>query len=132
MIKVKKYIFTVGALLVFLSSFQFNEDDSIKLRTVMKTIKSEADVIRKEILKGNTMNFDYLYHKQILTATSKNKKVSTPYFKTRAENYLLKLEKYNESKDKKKSFNALVNACISCHDYASKIYVGRIKILYIN
>ena len=71
----------------------------------MKTIKSEADEVRKTLLEGKSKNFDYTYHKQILTANTRNKKASNPYFKTRAENYLQKLEKYNEAKDKKKSFN---------------------------
>lgn len=130
--KVKAFICGIIVLIILASSTRHNQEDNIRLRAIMKSIKSEADEIRKTLLEGKAMNFKYTYHKQILTATSKNKKASTPYFKTRAENYLLKLKKYNESKDKKKSFNELVDACISCHDYASKIYVGRIKKLYID
>ena len=50
MIKTKLYFFTIGALAILLTSFQYSQDDSVKLRTVMKTIKSEADEVRKTLL----------------------------------------------------------------------------------
>lgn len=115
-----------------LLSTKNNEEETIKLRTLMRSIKSDAEEIRSLIKEGKSKDFDYSKHEQILIAETKNKKATTPYFKTRAENYLQMLTKYNKSIDKKKSFNQLIDACISCHEYASKVYIGRIKKLYIN
>lgn len=116
---------------VFLST-KNNEEETIKLRTLMRSIISDAKEIRSLIKDGDSKDFDYSKHEQILIAETKNKKATTPYFKTRAENYLQMVTKHNKSTDKKKSFNQLIDACINCHDYASKVYIGRIKKLYIN
>jgi cytochrome c553 len=101
-------------IVVLCNSFLIESD----LSKLMRTMTSDAKKLRDKVQKGDKIPMFYKKYKQIYTASpsSDNKKGDT--FDALATAFLTNCERLHSSDDenRKLAYNAMVTACIRCHE----------------
>ena len=87
--------------------------------------------LREKIIKNDSLGELPKYFLNISVATMTKGKERDDFFNTKTGFFLKRQTEIYSSKNKEKSYNTMVNACISCHEVKCGGPIDRIKTLYI-
>lgn len=122
----KKYsifIFIISSVYLFTScandkSTPLNPNGDTELALLMRAMYDEGMELKEELASGKNLDL-HLKHATILTAeATEPKKAASPEYKSFADYYLLTVQQLKDKKhpDPEKAYDAMVNACMNCHE----------------
>ena len=95
-----------------------NPNGDTELALLMRAMYDEGMVLKEDLAQGKNLDL-HLKHAKILTAeATEPKKAASPEFKSFADYYLLTVQdlKNNKNPDPHKAYDAMVTACMNCHE----------------
>jgi 5-methylcytosine-specific restriction endonuclease McrA len=95
-----------------------NPNGDTELALLMRAMYDEGMVLKEDLAEGKNLDL-HLKHAKILTAeATEPKKAASPEFKSFADYYLLTVQELKNSKnpDPHKAYDAMVTACMNCHE----------------
>jgi hypothetical protein len=112
--KIKLSILFVFVLCLCLKSFR-NESDLSKL---MRSMTSDTKKLREKVLKGDKIPFFYKKYKRIFSAKASSDNKKGDEFNSFATAFLTNCERLHtaDTLNRKNAYNAMVIACIRCHE----------------
>ena len=141
-----KYILVIFSVL-FLSCYQNKTEDenptcekpkedlqmykASEMAILMEQMYVHNKLLREKIIKNDSLGELPKYFLNISVATMTKGKERDDFFNTKTGFFLKTQSEIYESKNTKNSFNAMVDACISCHEVKCGGPIERIKTLYI-
>ncbi|MBL7962414.1 MAG: hypothetical protein JNM31_01095 [Flavobacteriales bacterium] len=104
-----------------------------ELALLMRDMTTYADSTRSLLMRGGAPLPFPKDHARMHTATATDDHLDRATFTAFADNYLAQLKVFNEAapEDRKRTFNAVINACASCHNNVCPGPMVRIKKLYV-
>lgn len=144
-----KYLLLVLLNLIFLFACESNDEQKVEEKKEKKTFdmneRSEMAAtmlymfefnkqLKAKIGDGDTVSGDFPEaFNQILEATMTEGHVHDQFFEEHAASFLeYQKALHNSPKNQKETFNAMVNACISCHEAKCNGPIPKIEKLYIS
>jgi len=102
-----------GIMLV-LNGFSAESD----LSKLMRTMTSDAKKLREKVQKGDKIPMFYKKYKRIFTAVPSSENKKGDEFEALATAFLTNCERLHSSvaENRKPAYNAMVTACIRCHE----------------
>jgi cytochrome c553 len=99
---------------VLCNSFLIESD----LSKLMRTMTSDAKKLREKVQKGDKIPMFYKKYKRIYTASPSSDNKKGDEFDALATAFLTNCERLHSSDDenRKLAYNAMVTACIRCHE----------------
>jgi cytochrome c553 len=99
---------------VMCNSFLIESD----LSKLMRTMTSDAKKLREKVQKGDKIPMFYKKYKRIYTASPSSDNKKGDEFDALATAFLTNCERLHSSDDenRKLAYNAMVTACIRCHE----------------
>ena len=102
-----------------------------EMAILMEQMYVHNKLLREKIIKNDSLGELPKYFLNISVATMTKGKERDDFFNTKTGFFLKTQSEIYESKNTKNSFNAMVDACISCHEVKCGGPIERIKTLYI-
>jgi hypothetical protein len=101
-------------IVVLCNSFLIESD----LSKLMRTMTSDAKKLREKVQKGDEIPMFYKKYKRIYTASPSSDNKKGDEFDALATAFLTNCERLHSSDDenRKLAYNAMVTACIRCHE----------------
>jgi hypothetical protein len=101
-------------IVVLCNSFLIESD----LSKLMRTMTSDAKKLREKVQKGDKIPMFYKKYKRIYTASPSSDNKKGDEFDALATAFLTNCERLHSSDDenRKLAYNAMVTACIRCHE----------------
>ena len=110
---------------------EFQMYQASEMATLMEQIYVHNAQLREKIIKKDSLGKLPDYFSKISKATMTKGKERDEFFNEKAGIFIKAQSEIYSSKNTKESFNAMVNACISCHEVKCGGPIERIKTLYI-
>lgn len=104
----------LSGIVVLCNSFLIESD----LSKLMRTMTSDAKKLREKVQKGDKIPMFYKKYKRIYTASPSSDNKKGDEFDALARAFLTNCERLHSSDDenRKLAYNAMVTACIRCHE----------------
>ena len=101
-------------IVILCNSFLIESD----LSKLMRTMTSDAKKLREKVQKGDKIPMFYKKYKRIYTASPSSDNKKGDEFDALATAFLTNCERLHSSDDenRKLAYNAMVTACIRCHE----------------
>ena len=110
---------------------EFQMYEASEMATLMEQMYVHNVQLRDKISKNDSLGELPDYFSNISKATMTKGKERDAFFNEKAAVFIKAQSEIYTSKNTKESFNAMVNACISCHEVKCGGPIERIKTLYI-
>ena len=110
---------------------EFQMYEASEMATLMEQMYVHNAQLREKIIKKDSLGNLPDYFSKISKATMTKCKERDAFFNEKAAVFIKAQSEIYTSKNTKESFNAMVNACISCHEVKCGGPIERIKTLYI-
>jgi hypothetical protein len=110
---------------------EFQMYEASEMATLMEQMYVHNAQLREKIIKKDSLGNLPDYFSKISKATMTKGKERDDFFNEKAAVFIKAQSEIYTSKNTKESFNAMVNACISCHEVKCGGPIERIKTLYI-
>lgn len=110
---------------------EFQMYEASEMATLMEQMYVYNKQLREKIIKKDSLGNLPEYFSKISKATMTKGKERDAFFTEKAGFFMKAQSEIYTSKNTKESFNAMVNACISCHEVKCGGPIERIKTLYI-
>ena len=110
---------------------EFQMYEASEMATLMEQMYVHNVQLRDKIIKKDSLGKLPEYFSNISKATMTKGKERDAFFNEKAAVFMKAQSEIYTSKNTKESFNAMVNACISCHEVKCGGAIERIKTLYI-
>ncbi len=125
------FMFSIAAV-VLLSLFAFRFANESELTLLMRDIFDEAMAAKQAIAAGEEPKFEIDLSAILTAKATVDTKTNNPNYRPRAEAYLEAMEDFKLSgiAQRKKAFNAVVDACMACHRSVCPGPMMRIQKLY--
>ena len=102
-----------------------------EMASLMEQMYVHNKQLREKIIKKDSLGEMPKYFLNISKAKMTKGKERDDFYITKADYFLKRQTEIYSSKNKEKSYNTMVNACISCHEVKCGGPIDRIKTLYI-
>ena len=103
-----------------------------EMATLMEQMYVDNKRLKERIQKGDTIGTFPKHFLKIFTAKFTDETENDLFFKQKAKDYITAQQLiYSDPKNAKEHFNAVVDACIKCHESKCGGPIPRIKKLYI-
>lgn len=124
-------MYSMAAVALF-SLFAFRSANESELTLLMRDIFDEAMAAKQAIAAGEEPKFEIDLDAILTAKATVDAKTSNPNYRPRAEAYLEAMEAFKTSEvaQRKKAFNAVVDACMACHRSVCPGPMMRIQKLY--
>ncbi len=109
----------------------FEMYEASEMAALMEQMYVHNKQLREKIIKKDSLGELPKYFLKISEATMTKGKDRDDFFNNKAGFFLKTQSEIYDSKNTKKSFNTMVDACISCHEVKCGGPIARIKTLYI-
>jgi cytochrome c553 len=110
---------------------EFQMYEASEMATLMEQMYVHNAQLREKIINKDSLGNLPEYFSKISKATMTKGKERDAFFNEKASVFIKAQSEIYASKNTKESFNAMVNACISCHEVKCGGPIERIKTLYI-
>lgn len=110
---------------------EFQMYEASEMATLMEQMYVHNKQLREKIIKKDSLGSLPEYFSKIAKASMTKGKERDDFFKEKAKVFMKAQSEIYTSKNTKESFNAMVNACIICHEVKCGGPIERIKTLYI-
>jgi hypothetical protein len=110
---------------------EFQMYEASDMATLMEQMYVHNKQLREKIIKNDSLGNLPEYFSKISKATMTKSKERDAFFNEKVGVFIKAQSEIYTSKNTKESFNAMVNACISCHEVKCGGPIERIKTLYI-
>lgn len=110
---------------------EFQMYEASEMATLMEQMYVHNSQLRDKIIKKDSLGTLPDYFSNISKAIMTKGKERDAFFNEKASVFIKAQTEIYTSKNQKESFNAMVNACISCHEVKCGGPIERIKTLYI-
>jgi len=110
---------------------EFQMYEASEMATLMEQMYVHNKQLREKIIKNDSLGKLPEYFSKISKASMTKGKERDDFFNEKAGLFIQAQSEIYTSKNSKESFNAMVNACISCHEVKCGGPIERIKTLYI-
>ncbi len=110
---------------------EFQMYEASEMATLMEQMYVHNEQLREKIIKKDSLGNLPDYFSKISKATMTKGKERDEFFNDKAGVFIEAQSEIYNSKNTKESFNAMVDACISCHEVKCGGPIERIKTLYI-
>ena len=110
---------------------EFQMYEASEMATLMEQMYVHNAQLREKIIKNDSLGQLPDYFSKIASATMTKGKERDAFFNEKAPFFIKAQTAIYTSKNAKKSFNTMVDACISCHEVKCGGPIERIKTLYI-
>jgi cytochrome c553 len=110
---------------------EFQMYEASEMATLMEQMYVHNAQLREKISKKDSLGNLPDYFSKISKAAMTKGKERDAFFNDKAAVFIKAQSEIYTSKNKKESFNTMVNACISCHEVKCGGPIDRIKTLYL-
>ena len=110
---------------------EFQMYEASEMATLMEQMYVHNKQLREKIIKNDSLGNLPEYFSRISKANMTKGKERDAFFNEKAGVFIKVQSEIYTSKNTKESFNAMVNACITCHEVKCGGPIERIKTLYI-
>lgn len=110
---------------------EFQMYEASEMATLMEQMYVHNEQLREKIIKNDSLGNLPDYFSKISKAIMTKSKERDAFFNEKASVFIKAQSEIYTSKNTKESFNAMVNACIGCHEVKCGGPIERIKTLYI-
>ena len=110
---------------------EFQMYEASEMATLMEQMYVHNAQLREKISKKDSLGNLPDYFLKISKAAMTKGKERDAFFNKKAAVFIKAQSEIYTSKNKKESFNTMVNACISCHEVKCGGPIDRIKTLYL-
>lgn len=110
----------------------FEMYEMTEMALLMERMYHENEALKSKIIKNQSLGEFPDAYQTILSATMTDPSENDDFYKKHAKLFIESQQKiYLEKGKEKENFNAMVNACITCHETKCTGPIVRIKKLYI-
>ena len=113
------------------SEDEFKMYEVSEMAALMEQMYVENKRLKERIIENDTLGKFPIYFLNIEKATLTKGKDRDAFFTKHADNFISKQMEIYTAKDTTKAFNAMVDACIKCHEVKCGGPIPKIKKLYI-